>query len=645
MADETAKKQKTPKKQGPIRWEAIVPFTIFVALVWLYFALFFDGHLRRGLELGGTLLNGAEVNVGGLKTSFFRASLDISDIQVTDVDQPTTNKLQIGTVRWHVLWDALLRGKIAIADASILDIGVGTLRKRPGRVLPKPPPNTESATDKLREQALEQAQKQFGGNVLGDVAAMLDGVDPKEQLRNIETSLVSSTRLKELDQELKNKEKEWKERIGRLPHGDEIKAYNERLKSIKLDGFKDPGEVQASVKQVDALIKEIDGKVKEIEATAKAIDADTNKYKSTFDDLEKSIKKDIEDIEARLKIPKLDVKNLAASLFAPTFMTKLRQAQFYMAKARTYMPPKKSAEEKAQFEPPKPHERVAGRNYKFGRPNSYPLFWLQKAEISSKAGASEWSGDLDGKLQDLTDDPPAIGKPTVLTFHGDFPKKDMNNVFGEALIDHTTDAPLERLTLQVGAFKVKGQELVNSPEVQLGFNDAVGGSKLKLELQQENVTLETDTSFDKINYMTGAKSKLVKEMLDNILKSVPTVTVAAAAKGPWSNLDFSFDTNLGRELQRGFEREIQAKISEARAKIRALIDEKIGAEKAKLQAQFKQIEAKLKGELAGKQGEVDSSKKQLEEAKAKALKDQGKKLEAEGKKHLDKLIKGKKLKF
>ena len=39
-----------PKKQGPIRFEAVLPLAIVVGLIALYFTLFFDAHLRHGLE-------------------------------------------------------------------------------------------------------------------------------------------------------------------------------------------------------------------------------------------------------------------------------------------------------------------------------------------------------------------------------------------------------------------------------------------------------------------------------------------------------------------------------------------------------------------------------------------------------------------
>ncbi len=637
--------EKKPKKKGPIRLEAIIPFVIFVALTWLYFALFFDGHVRRAIEFGGTYANGAEVNIGNVRTSFLGASLEISDIQVTNANEPTKNTVQIGKIRWKMLWDALLRGKVAINEASILEIGIGTQRQRPGRVLPKDPPGTKSASEKLREAALEEAKKQFDGNVLSDVAAILGGVDPKEQLKSIGDQLSSVVRTKELQNELKKKEREWKDRIASLPQSKDLKDIESRIKAVKVDRFNGPLEVQQSIRELDAIRKDVDARVKAVDEASKTLGSDVNTYSKALAELEAQVRKDIDDIEKRLKIPELDVKSIAGDLFGNLFLAKVEQAQGYMEKARRYMPPKKTAAEKAEFQPPTPRERAAGRNYKFGRPNSYPLFWLQKAEISSKSAGSEFSGDVTGTLTNLTDDPPIIGKPTVLTFKGDFPKQDMSGVLGEVIIDHTTDQPMEQLTAKVANFRVKGQSLVSSTDVQLGFKQARAGSELKVKLERENVTITSESAFSNIDYLIDAKKPIVKDILTNVIKSVPLVTLNAGLSGTWSSLDFNLNTNLGPELQKGFEKELQTRITEARTKIKSFVDGKIGAEKENLMAEYKKIESQMKGQIDAKKAEIDKFKAQIDEAKAKTLKDSGKKLEQEAKKGLDSLLKSKKLGF
>jgi uncharacterized protein (TIGR03545 family) len=640
--------QVTPKKKkrkGPIRTEAVVPFLIFVAIVYVYFAFFFDMHLRHAMEFVGTHANGAEVDISDIDTSFWKASLSIKNIQVTDVDQPQKNKVQVGEIRWRMLWDALLRGKIAIADASILEIGIGTPRKKPGYVLPPPPPSSESLTETLREKALDQVQEKFDGNVLGDIAAVLGGADPKEQLKALEANVKSTARIKELQTELTQKQTEWKTRIANLPQAKDLKDLQDRLKTVKLDHFSNPAELQTSLKELDTIFKDADAKVKLVESTGKDLNGDISNYQTQIKDLEAMVKKDIEDIEGHLKIPKLDVKNMAMSLFGPMFLTKVKQAKFYMEKARTYMPPKKTAAEKAEYAPPKPHERIAGRNYKFGRPHAYPLFWLKKAEISSNPKNSEFSGDVSGTLQDVTDDPPTLGLPTVATFKGDFPAQDMKGVLGRVTIDHTTDSPVEKVDLKVADFRLKGQGLIDSPDVQLGFEDARAGSEIKVTLQGESIDLTLDNQFSNIKYNVDAKNNLVKEILTNVINGVPTVTLDGYIRGPWKDLDVSLNSNLGGELQKGFAKEIDAKVAEAKAKVKAMVDEKIGAEKEKLLAQYKAVEGQVKGEITKHQDEINKFKGQIEDAKKKATNDQKKKVESEVKNKVQDLFKGKKLKF
>ncbi|MBK7891471.1 MAG: hypothetical protein IPJ84_11665 [Bdellovibrionales bacterium] len=201
---------KMKKAKGPIRFEAIIPFCAVVAIIWAYFFFFFDTHARHLIESVGTGAVGAEVNVGSLNTSFWNASLEINGIQVTDKEAPSKNAIELGQIRWKMLWDGLLRGKVVIDDASILDIRLGTTRKHPGRVLPPEPPSTDSKFDKLKEEALKTAEKQFSQNVLGDAASLLQGTDPAKQLESIGNELKSSARLKELDAELKKNKRNGK---------------------------------------------------------------------------------------------------------------------------------------------------------------------------------------------------------------------------------------------------------------------------------------------------------------------------------------------------------------------------------------------------------------------------------------------------
>lgn len=637
--DTNATPVKKKKSKGPIRWEAIVPLTVIVALIWAYFFFFFDSHARLLLERVGTSANGAEVNIASLHTSFWKASLDVRGIQVTNAEAPEKNLVELGEMRWQMLWDALLRGKIAVEDASILDIRLGTKRAKPGYVVPPDPPS-ESQFDKLKNQALDNAQKEFSQNVLGDAAGMLQGADPAKQLQSLGDDLKSSKRIKELGAELEKKQAEWNDRIAKLPKNEDIKNIETRAKAIKLDGFSNPMEVQQSVQQIDALVKEVDAKAKEVQSTSQAVGSELKSLQTNVSDLKTFVDQDIKDLQARLKIPSLDAASIAKSIFGPLLLSRVRQAEKYMNKARQYMPPKKSADEKAEFAKPKPRKRSEGVNYKFGKPKAYPLFWLKHAALSSKESPDGPAGDLKGTLKNLTDDQPMVGLPLTLAFDGRFPASKIEGVKGLVTIDHRTDVPVESLDLSVASYPITEQKLIQSDEVQLGFKKATASTEFSAVLKGGEIAMKIKSVFDKVAYDVAAKTPLVDEILKGVISGLPKVTLNAGVTGSWTALRFDLDSNLGQELQNGFQKQLQMKIKEAKAKLQKMIDDAIGAEKNKLVGQFSQNHGDVTKALQSKEAAISGLKGELEKQKNKAVNEQKSKLQNEGQKALEDIKKG-----
>ncbi len=630
-------KNKKKKSKGPIRWEAVIPATILTALVAAYFTLFFDGHVRRALEYVGTQVNGAEVNIGRLSTSFLKARLEIDNVQVTDKNKPERNLVQIGQIRFQMSWDALLRAKVLINEASILDIAALTKRAKPGYVVPPPPPSQgPSLLQKAQDQVLSQTQKKLNKNFLGDIAAILGGVDPKEQLKNIQGELKSDARIKQLEQELKEKSAKWEQRIKELPQAQELKQYEARVKALKFDINK-PAEFAASVKEAEKIIKEVDQKVKLIEKTSKDVKGEANSYAQAFKELENMINEDIRDLQNRLGLPNVDGKEFSQQLFMGLIESKLVGVRKYVEVAREYMPPKKSAEEKAEQKAERlvPRKRGEGTNYRFPITAGYPLFWLKKAEISSALGKSELSGDIKGQMTDLTSDPVYIQKPTLITLAGDFPDQKIHGLDAKITIDHTKEEARETMVVNIASFPVTDTRLSDSSDVRLALAEATGSTTMNAELADEKLRIDIKNSFNNLKYDLQAKNKMVHEIIDNILKGIPNVTLNAHVTGSFSSFDIRINSNLGDELAKGFQKQIQAKIEEAKAQLRKFVDQRIGSERDKLKAEMDKTIGGLTKDLDEKKAEADnavkSAKNSIEGSKSKS---QTKKLEQEGKKLL-----------
>lgn len=631
-----AELENTKKKsKGPIRFEAIVPFGIVVLLVIIYFKLFFDLHLRKGIEIAGYYANGAQVDVADVTTSFWNMSFELTGLQVTDPQKPTKNRIEIERIYARLLWDALLRFKFVVEDSGITGIQTWSNRKSPGRLKPVDP-----ESQGVKERGLEAAKEEFQGTALGDVANVAGGADVGGTLSGLEDQLKSKAYIEQLSSELKAKEKEWKAKIDALPQGPEIENLKARIKNVKIN-TSNFNELQKSLKEVDALAKEAGAKIGNTNNILSDLKNDLDKYSKAMQKVDELIKQDQAMLRSRLNVPNLDAKDLARHLFGPQFTSKLAQIEKYMRMSRKYAPPKKSPEQRQaeMAEQLKPPPRGEGTNYQFGRPNSYPLFWLKRTTISSKAGRG-LNGNMDGYIADVTTDPPIVGRPMVLDVKGDFPEQHITGVQLKVIVDHVTHIPKETVFMTVGGYPVEGQMLSDSEDVKLGFNKGSAGSKLTIQLVEENVDIALNNNLTKIDYIVSAKNEHLDGLLKGAVADIPHVTLDAAANGTWTDLRMDIRSNLGSELSRAFQKQIQAKVDEAKKKIDDYMEKEVGPKKRELTEKFDEFKSKYLGQAEKKKEEVTQVQKQAEN-KAKDTQNSGKKgAEDKAKKELEKVFKG-----
>ncbi|MHB1117262.1 TIGR03545 family protein [Sideroxydans sp.] len=602
--DKTTENKKPVKKQGPIRVEAVVPMLIVVGATVLYFSLFFDAHLRRGLEYGATQANGAEVNIGRLQTSVFKATVLIGDVQMTDPLQPLRNRVQIGEVRFGMLWDALLRGKVMIDEAMIEDVQIDTPRKQAGRVLPPPAPQSgPSASDKM----LATMKEEFSGNVVGDLAAIAAGANPSEQLQQIGGDLKSDAYMAELQRSMDETEQQWKTRMAALPRGEDFSALRTRLGNVKVKDVKDVAQLQAAVKELQAIRDEFEAKSKPIGEAGTGLAGDLKGLQTSFAGLDDVVREDVRGLQARMKLPSLDAGNLSRALFGMDVLNKVQQARAYMEQARQYMPSKGK-----QADKPAPRNIHKGRDYAFGHPKGYPAFWLRRALVTSTLPGGK---GLSGEIRDAATDQALVGRPMIATLKGDFPQQGVSGIKAELVVDHTKAEPVERMELSVARYGVAGRSLVNSPNVTLGFAQAVASASLTAELRGEQVKMQVSNQFRDVAFETTAQSTVVREMMQASLAGLKTVRMDAGVRGTWGDLDWNLSTNLGDALARGMKRYLQEKMDEARKRIQAQVDQRIAAQRQKLTARRNELESRLRSSLAEKQAQVDKLRADLEAAR------------------------------
>lgn len=623
--EQNAKKNKS---KSFIRLEAVIPFLIVIGLISAYTILFFDGHLRKSIELGGYYATGAEVNVADLKTSFTKASIVIKGIQLTNPDKPSHNSLEISEVRFGLLWDALLRAKFVVNEMVVEGIAIDTKRKSPGKVKPPEPPKPddgkpsviEQEANKLKNEALKKAQEQYSKNVLGDLAAILSGGNAEDQLQKLEGSLISKTRAKEIEMAFQEKQKVWNEKIKSLPGAKEAEELGKRLSKVKTKDFKSPEELQTAIREVEVIVKEADLKIKQVRAEGENLGGDINSFEQQIKELEALIKKDISDLEQRFRLPNLDPKAISYSLFQRYVGPYLSKADQYKGLAEKYIPPglmKSKKEETVQ-----PHPRENGVSYEFGRPNAYPMFWVKKVAVSSKANVELGTGDLVGEILDITSNQKQINKPTKASFKGSFPGQQINDLQSSVVVDNRGEQSLIKSDLKIGAYAIDAKNLVESDDVNFGFNKATGSLNLQAQLTGlRDLAISSTSQFSNIDYSLTAKNKDIEQVLKEIFAGIPSVDLNVSGQGFLPNFPLSINSNLGSQLVSGIEGQVNKKIAEAKAKIEQFVNEQVTKEKEKIQAEINKVKSQFEAELKKAQDSLTQERSKIESQINQAKKD------------------------
>jgi uncharacterized protein (TIGR03545 family) len=649
---------KVKKAPGPIRWNAVVPFLIICVLVFVYFHFFFDHNLRKGLEWAGYKGVGAEVNITNLETSFFKASLLVQGIEITDAEKPAQNSIEIGDIRWGMSWDALLRGKVLVNEAVIENIQFATARKSPGKVAPPEPPAKQGPSavaqeaERLKEEALAKAQEEYANNMLGDLAAILGGADANAQLGKIEGTLNSKKRAQEIEADINAKQKLWNEKLKTLPQGKDLQALNDRLNKVKTKDFKTPQELQSSLQEIDAIAKQGDAYYKQVNSTGQELDKDLKGLEANVRELDGLVKADIKSLETRFKIPSINTKDLTRALFNKYLGKYMAKINRYRAMAEKYLPPKyadklsgkKAAPAEPDEVPLQPHPREQGVTYEFGRKNSYPLLWIKKAAISSQAGMSAKAGNIRGQILDITTNQALIGRPTVATLEGDFPADQIKDLLLKLVLDNTKEDSLITYKMAVGSYPIAGADLVDSTDVKIALKNATGKLSIDGELKAlRDFKMNLNNQLTTASFDVSAKDGNIDSILKNTFAGLPMITLTGDASGYLPSISFNLTSNVGSELEKGLRKQVEAKIAEARKQIEEYVNKEIGKTRESIDKQVKQLRAQLDGEVKKAQAQLDSQKKQAEAKVEQAKKDTEnkakKQVEEQGKKTVDDLKK------
>lgn len=619
MTNSAAKSAR--KKKGLIRWNAIVPIATGAALVGVYFTFFFDLHLRKVLEWSLGSLNSAEVNIASLRTRVVGLSLDIQGVAFTSPAEPSTNRLGIGSISARLNGDALLRAKLVIEELSVRDLESGTPRTTPGRVYPPLASNPDTPTGKLLARIKEEAA--LSG--VGQLAAMLQGFDPREALKNIGSldSLQSLARIKALETDLAAKQATWRQTLTTIPGQKELDGLQAKVAAIKIGG--NPAELQGQIGQATSVLGEARTVVDGVRSKGTGLVQDVTGFSKSLTELDDLVAKDRQQLAGRLKLPQVDSQALTRQLLGERVIRYVAQTEQFIKMGRSQAG---SGAGKRAAPPVQAGIGFKGVNYEFGRLRGYPAVWLKRAEVTSKGGNSAFGGDVAGVLTDWSSDARIIQKPAVARLSADFPRRGIEGLRFEARLDRSREPARDHVELTLGGMPLAAQTLSESAELELSIPQSKARAKLEGSFEGEGVLIEGTVGLKDARYRVASRTPLMQQLVQEATQNLSQASIGVRVSGTWNDLRLSLTSSLGDALERAFRSRVEKQVVEVRQKIDALIQERVGKPRQALTEKFGRTQSEITGQVDARQkqadgvagqaqGKVDQAKAQLQNAGTK----------------------------
>jgi uncharacterized protein (TIGR03545 family) len=585
----------------------------FVAAVVVFFVFFFDPLLRWGLEKGGTALNGAKVDIAKVRTRFLDPEILISGIEVTDRSEPMKNLVALDRVQLRLLGRQLLERKVVVEKAAILGLRYGTQRRTSGAIPGKRPVEESGFYEKWSNELSDRVSTLKSEFSFASLESLL-GFDPKDIPKLGEDS-ATYRRLRELSSDIENGSARWKQQLATLPDDAALSRWSAKVESLKKKPAS-PQEAATQLKAVQELRTELATTLDKAKGVQTALGNEVAGLGKKLASVDDALAQDMRELRGKLKLPSLTLQDLSATLFGDDAEKYLRQAMYWIAVARKYMPAKTDGKSESVAAKPKVE-------------TGYPKFVLLRGEISSDVSSDPNQGRFRGVFADFTSNPKLWGKPATLSVEGDLPAREVSGIRLSASFDHTRDVSSDEVQFEVATLPLGRWVLSESQEAGLAIEKATARTMVKVGLTGDQLQAKLGGQFRDVVYASQARNPLLAELLKKTLSDVRAFGAAVTMDGPVSSPRLAIESDLGTRLAGAIQREFKEKIAALNDRIRKEVQSAVDQRKRQVAGLLDEQKNAVLGAVGAKLKSLESTtqlaetvKAQLEKEASRAVKSQ-----------------------
>ena len=581
------------------RWQGIIPLVLGLALVAGIWLLFADRLLRSTAEEAGTKALGSELDIGKLHLDLVHTAVELDGVAIADPFDARRNLLEVKQLFVQLQPEPLLEKKLVITRLTVGDVRTGTSRS----TLARPVAAGGFAPSALRQ--MQQWAKQFDVPLLSltpidTIKAIV--LDPT-QLASVKAALALGPRVDSTRVNLQRS-------FASLPVQatlDSSRALLTRLQGVNVRTLGIAGarnavsDIRRTSARVDSLRRQIEG----LATVAKTAGDSLQAGLRAVDDARKN---DYAFAKRLIKLPSVDAPDIGSALFGKVTIDKVQQALYWTELARQYMPP-------GLLPKPSPGPRrlrASGTTVHFVKPQAYPRFLLQRADIDVTVGDGPARGKYVAAVQDATTEPALVGKPTVFAIRRKATGSAVDSLRITGTLDHAGARSRDILAVQAG-----GVELPDFPIPGLPYRarPGRGASAIRLTLDGDQLDAHWSLASGKLAWVADSaarKLNTIESLVAKVLTGVPTLEMNAQMIGPLKAPKLDVNSNLDRVVADQLRNVVGAQVAAAEAKVRARVDSLVDEKSAPIKTKIAAVRAEADQRIADARAKLDAEKQKLD---------------------------------
>ncbi|RUO29130.1 TIGR03545 family protein [Aliidiomarina sanyensis] len=526
-----------------IRWPGLILFFVVVIGLAVLIRVFAGPLLKGGLEYGLTRANGAEVNIARAQVHWNPFGIELSEIQVTDPDQPELNRFQASRAQAQIrFWDAVI-GRIHITELNVRDVAMGVERARPGRV---------------RADYQSEREPMDWRQMLADLEIDIPSVDQVLARSDIRTPAL----VERIEADFTAQRTQVEQAREQLPPRERIEAYRTRMQEITEARPRTPQELLELRQRLEALKTDVRADRELVRQFVDVSEEAVRVLRTDLEALREAPAQDLARIRQLLSFDQESISELSGILFGP----RVEQWSRYAFMAFDVIGPMLARAEEQETRP----SRWVGRFIDFDR-EQRPTFLIEQAGISihflDTTVTSDW--------QNITWQHDRIGgNPTTfilnstasdwwseLYFDGEFRLSELRGFSG-------------RQDWRVRGVNLPEQGLLDQQGVSARLLSAAMNSEGRVGIQEGRIDGRGLIRMSEVDMRLDGEARWA-QILSDVISQVNAFDMNVSLDGPFSQPGIRLRSDLDNQLQQLLTTALRQEADTHLASIRSDLDARV----------------------------------------------------------------------